>query len=114
MRIIAACALALTLAACASEHEQQAQAQAQAAAIAANDDAKCRANGTAPGSPAYAQCRTDLDKQRASMPQMVAGDPSGCTPPYTNQYPPCQSTWPPGDPNYHGSTSPGPTFDSPF
>jgi hypothetical protein len=30
-------------------------------------------------------------------------DPFGCTWPYTNQYPPCMSTWPQGDPNYHGS-----------
>jgi len=36
-----------------------------------------------------------------------------CTWPYQNQFPPCQSTWPAGDPNYHGSR-PGPTFDAPF
>jgi hypothetical protein len=33
-----------------------------------------------------------------------------CTWPYRNQFPPCQSTWPEGDPNYHGSR-PGPTFN---
>jgi hypothetical protein len=37
--------------------------------------------------------------------------PRRCTWPYTNQFPPCQSTWPAGDPNYHGSSHPGPTFD---
>jgi hypothetical protein len=36
-----------------------------------------------------------------------------CAWPYQNQFPPCLSTWPEGDPNYHGSR-PGPTFDSPF
>jgi hypothetical protein len=33
-----------------------------------------------------------------------------CTWPYRNQFPPCMSTWPEGDPNYHGSRS-GPTFN---
>ncbi len=33
--------------------------------------------------------------------------PKGCTWPYQNQIPPCMSTWPAGDPNYHGSR-PGP------
>jgi len=36
--------------------------------------------------------------------------PAGCTWPYQNQFPPCMSTWPAGDPHYHGSR-PGPTFD---
>jgi hypothetical protein len=35
--------------------------------------------------------------------------PAGCTWPYQNQFPPCQSTWPQGSPNYHGPR-PGPTF----
>jgi hypothetical protein len=29
--------------------------------------------------------------------------PPGCTWPYRNMKPPCWSTWPEGDPNYHGS-----------
>jgi hypothetical protein len=33
-----------------------------------------------------------------------------CSWPYRNQFPPCMSTWPEGDPNYHGSRS-GPTFN---
>jgi hypothetical protein len=37
--------------------------------------------------------------------------PAGCTWPYQNQFPPCQSTWPAGDPNYHGSR-PGVTFEN--
>lgn len=32
-----------------------------------------------------------------------------CAWPYRNQLAPCMSTWPEGDPNYHGSR-PGPTF----
>ena len=43
-----------------------------------------------------------------------ARDPSGCTWPYRNQFPPCMATWPAGDPNFHGSTHPGPTFNSPY
>jgi hypothetical protein len=31
----------------------------------------------------------------------------GCTWPYRNMDPPCQSTWPAGDPNYHGGVHPG-------
>jgi hypothetical protein len=54
--------------------------------------------------------------QVVQPPQQSAGwVPRGCnTWPYTNQYPPCQSTWPAGDPNYHGSSHPGPTFDQPY
>jgi hypothetical protein len=29
---------------------------------------------------------------------------TGCSPPYTNKWPPCQSTFPEGDPTYSGST----------
>ena len=44
----------------------------------------------------------------------AAANSSGrCTWPYRNQFPPCQSTWPAGDPNYHGSR-PGVTFDEPW
>ncbi len=37
----------------------------------------------------------------------------GCTWPYRNMFPPCMSTWPAGDPNYHGSR-PGVTFEEPW
>jgi hypothetical protein len=60
VRIIAACALALTLAGCAG---QQADPQAQAA----NDDARCQAQGVVPGSQDYIQCRKNFDDQRAQM-----------------------------------------------
>jgi hypothetical protein len=33
-----------------------------------------------------------------------------CAWPYQNQFPPCMSTWPAGDPHYHGPR-PGPTFN---
>jgi hypothetical protein len=34
-----------------------------------------------------------------------------CAWPYQNLFPPCQSTFPEGSPNYHGGR-PGPTFDN--
>jgi hypothetical protein len=37
--------------------------------------------------------------------------PAGCVWPYQNQFPPCMSTWPQGDPNYHGGSHPGVTFE---
>lgn len=47
----------------------------------------------------------------SNEPREVAPRPSpglpGCPWPYQNQIPPCQSTWPAGDPNFHGSR-PGP------
>jgi hypothetical protein len=53
-----------------------------------------------------------VQAQRPGQPQQW--QPRGCTWPYTNQYPPCQSTWPAGDPHYHGGSHPGPTFDSDY
>jgi outer membrane biogenesis lipoprotein LolB len=74
VRIIVACIAALTLAGCAEyEARQQERANAQAAAMNANDDAQCQSYGAAPGSPAYIQCRMNLDNQRAAMRQMIAG-----------------------------------------
>lgn len=54
--------------------------------------------------------------QRLQQPSTAANAWAGtryearCTWPYRNQFPPCMSTWPEGDPNYHGSR-PGPTFN---
>jgi hypothetical protein len=43
-----------------------------------------------------------------SQQQSAGYVPHGCNNwPYVNMAPPCQSTWPAGDPNYHGSR-PGP------
>lgn len=45
---------------------------------------------------------------RSSLQQSAGYVPAGCSKwPYVNMAPPCQSTWPAGDPNYHGSR-PGP------
>jgi hypothetical protein len=55
-------------------------------------------------------------RQRRQQPPAAANAWAGtpfearCTWPYRNQFPPCMSTWPEGDPNYHGSRS-GPTFN---
>ena len=55
-------------------------------------------------------------RQRWQQPSAAANAWAGtpfearCTWPYRNQFPPCMSTWPEGDPNYHGSRS-GPTFN---
>ena len=55
-------------------------------------------------------------RQRAQQPPAAVNAWAGtsfesrCTWPYRNQFPPCMSTWPEGDPNYHGSRS-GPTFN---
>jgi hypothetical protein len=55
-------------------------------------------------------------RQRQQPPPAAANAWAGtpfearCTWPYRNQFPPCMSTWPEGDPNYHGSRS-GPTFN---
>jgi len=73
MRIVAALAIALTLGSCAEyQAQQQAQAQAQAQAQQASDDAQCQSYGAAPGSPAYIQCRMNLDNQRSQMRAAVA------------------------------------------
>lgn len=52
--------------------EAQARSQAAAAAMAANDDAKCQSYGLQPGSEGYAQCRMNLDNQRAQMAAALA------------------------------------------
>ena len=58
------------------------------------------------------QSKKHLSQVTQPQPQKPAQwEPPGCTWPYTNQYPPCQSTWPAGSPNYHGSSHPGPSAD---
>ena len=55
-------------------------------------------------------------KKHAAIPRKIYGaapDASRCAWPYRNMFPPCTSTWPAGDPNYHGSR-PGVTFDEPW
>jgi hypothetical protein len=57
----------ISLSACANDSAQLA-ANAQA-----EDDAKCRSYGVAPGSPAYVQCRMNLDNQRAALARAAVG-----------------------------------------
>ncbi len=52
--------------------------------------------------------RTQLKKQKQKQfahkeLDEVTTKPDGCTWPYRNMAPPCWSTWPAGDPNYHGN-----------
>lgn len=58
-RLLAAALLALALSACAARNQLP---------VAANedDDAMCRANGVAVGSPEYVACRKDRDVQRGA------------------------------------------------
>jgi len=56
-----------------SQAQEQAQAQANAQAQAAADDAKCQSYGAKRGDPAYIQCRTQLDAERAQMRSAVLG-----------------------------------------
>jgi hypothetical protein len=42
-------------------------------------------------------------KWRESALYNFAPNQPRCTWPYTRMFPPCMSTWPEGDPNYHGS-----------
>ena len=48
----------------------------------------------------YHQYYNDLYGSAPNLP--------GCTWPFQNKYPPCMSTFPQGDPNYHGGSHPGP------
>ncbi len=64
-------ALATALPGCADYYARQ---QAQYAANAqAQDDDQCRSYGVQPGSPAYVQCRMNLDNQRAGLAQAAVG-----------------------------------------
>lgn len=60
--------------------------------------------------PAKPHWRQSATAHRNLYGAVPARDPAGCTWPYRNQFPPCMATWPAGDPNFHGSTHPGPTF----
>jgi hypothetical protein len=65
--------------------------------------------------PSVAYADQQSTRQRGQQPAAAnawAGTPleARCTWPYRNQFPPCMSTWPEGDPNYHGSRT-GPTFN---
>lgn len=66
LRVGALIALAITKNGCAEYQAQRAQAMAD------NDDAQCQSYGAQPGSPAYIQCRMNLDNQRAQMRTAIA------------------------------------------
>jgi hypothetical protein len=70
--------IGVALSSCAEiQARQQQQAMAQAQAIAANDDGQCQSYGAAPGSPAYIQCRMNIDNQRAQMRTALASQLMG-------------------------------------
>jgi hypothetical protein len=95
---MAICWIALALAGCVTAQEPQAQAVQN---FDASDDAYCRKQ--ADSTVNYDQCRKNLMQQRQ------AANSGDCT--SYHQYPPCMSTWPAGDPNFHGSISPGNSAD---
>jgi hypothetical protein len=81
-----------------------------AAALSLPMLAVAQANQQAEATPA---ARMHLKKQKhpsVARKEFYDAAPStipGCTWPYINMAPPCMSTWPAGDPNYHGPR-PGP------
>lgn len=98
-RGVAICWIAFALSGCSmAVPEPQAQT---AQNMDASDDAYCRKQTDSAVN--YDQCRKSLMQTRQ------AANTGGCT--SYHQYPPCMSTWPEGDPNYHGSTSPGNSVD---
>lgn len=63
--------VAALAAGCASQQQADPQSKEDKAALAAAakeagtiDDARCQSYGFQPGSPAYAQCRKDIDNER--------------------------------------------------
>jgi hypothetical protein len=65
MRTITAIALAGLLGGCVSAQQ-----------LAAQDDAKCQSYGAAPGTPAYANCRVQLDTTRTTARAIIAASPN--------------------------------------
>ena len=74
IRIVMFALACVALSGCAqNQAAQQAEAAAnveeQAQVQRRKDDAQCRSNGFEPGSPDYAQCRTNLDNQHGAAQQ---------------------------------------------
>jgi hypothetical protein len=69
-------------------------------------------------SPKQHAAKTHHPKQRESqLARKIYGaapNSARCAWPYRNMFPPCMSTWPGDDPNFHGSSHPGVTFDEPW
>jgi hypothetical protein len=59
----------------AQQAEAAANAEEQAQVQRRKDDAQCRSNGFEPGSPDYAQCRTNLDNQHGAAQQPQQQNP---------------------------------------
>ena len=65
--------LSATLIGCAEYEAQQRREEDRARAqVRMADDVQCRSAGVEPGSPGYAQCRMNLDNQRARLGNGVA------------------------------------------
>lgn len=74
MKLVAVIMLAASLAACASSAEIQAH-------FASVDDSKCKSYGAGSGTPAYTQCRAQLDAARTqALATMAAAPPPVYTP----------------------------------
>ena len=72
-RLAAMTLIASGLSGCAEYYARQ--SQQYAAQAQAQDDAQCRSYGTAPGSPAYVQCRMNLDNQRTALATALIAHP---------------------------------------
>jgi hypothetical protein len=69
MRAIILIVLATTLAGCATQADRR-------PSFAAIDDSECKNNGGQPGTPAYLQCRAQLDAARAQAKEIAAAEPA--------------------------------------
>ena len=73
LRCTAVGLLSATLVGCADHEAQQQREEERARAqVRMADDVQCRSDGVEPGSPGYAQCRVNLDNQRAQPGNEVA------------------------------------------
>jgi hypothetical protein len=64
MKIVAIAIACCVLCACASTVD-----------LAKIDDAKCKSYGAQPGTPVYAQCRTQMDTTRTTARAIIAASP---------------------------------------
>jgi hypothetical protein len=69
MRAIILIVLATTLAGCATQADRQ-------MSFATIDDSECKNNGGQPGTPAYLQCRAQLEAARTKAKEIVAAEPA--------------------------------------
>ncbi len=74
MRVIFAFGPALGLSGCVTDKEMQFR-------LAQQDDVKCQSYGAKPGTPAYVQCRTQLDAAKTQADATIAAAPVYVPPP---------------------------------